>query len=340
MNQLRNRKWIFLVLVVLLPVAIGVSLFIGTANISLGQGLRVLWGQLMPRVPTDLPAYMFTIILKVRLPRTMMALLCGAALGASGTVLQCLFRNPMADPYIMGISSGAAFGVSLAVISGLAHPLLIQFSAFGGAISSVLLVLLIAHAVRGGGNSLMILLSGIAVSLFFSSAMSLVLYLHREHVEKIMFWTFGSLSGNSWKNITLTALILLPALGILLSRWRILNLLSQGDETAGTMGIHPARSRVFLLLLTSLITAVTVSMTGIIGYVGLLIPHIFRLLTGPDHKTLVPLSSLGGAVFLMLADTLSRVLLSPTEIPVGIVTSMIGAPYLFITLFLWKRRSH
>lgn len=333
----RKTRRLGVLLLAVTPLVLGLGLFVGTADISMGTALKVLFRGLLHPAPGEIAPSTEVILFHLRIPRLLLALITGAALGLSGGVLQCLFRNPMADPYVMGLSSGAAFGVALGVVAGMAHPLLLQLSSFTGAMVSVILVLGFAGLAREQGNPLVILISGIAVSLFFTSAMSLVMYLNRDQTEKILFWTFGSLSGSSWRKILMISGFILPGMAVLLSQWKRLNLLSQGDDTARSLGIDPRKSRILLLILTSFITSLAVSVTGIIGFVGLMIPHIIRMLNGPDHRSLLPLSAAGGALYLVLADTLSRVLLSPTEIPVGIITSLIGAPYLFLVILMTRR---
>ena len=320
-----------------IPVVFFFSIFVGTANISIPDAAAILWKSVFSSKIENIRKSSITIVLNLRVPRIILALCAGAALGASGTVLQCLFRNPMADPYVMGISSGAAFGVSVGVVSGLTSPLLLQVSSFGGALASVFLVLFLARVAGGSGNSLVILLAGIAVSLFFSALMSLIMYLNHEQAEKIMFWTFGSISGSSWRKLATVIWLILPGVIVLAGQWKRLNLLSQGDEAARSLGINPEKTRIFLLILVSVIVAATVSVTGIIGFVGLMVPHAMRMIVGPNHKHLLPLSAMGGAIFLVLADCLARTLLAPAEIPVGIVTSLIGAPYLLIVLIFRRK---
>ncbi|MBN2738619.1 MAG: iron ABC transporter permease [Spirochaetales bacterium] len=337
MKRLSSLKIIYLVLSFGLFAIALLSVWFGTAEISFEDVFKIIANALFR---TDIFSVNHTsqiIVLQLRLPRMILALLCGASLGVSGSVLQCLFNNPMADPYVMGISSGAAFGVTLSVISGLGLPFLVQLSSFGGALLSVVLVLVLSGITGKPGQSLVILLSGIAVSLFFSALTSMFMYLNQEQAEKIMFWTFGSLSGANWTKCFQIAVFVLPVLGLLFFQWKTLNLLSQGDEAARSLGIDPPKARLFLLILTSLITSFTVSVTGIIGFVGLMVPHILRLMMGPNHKTLLPLSALGGALVLVLSDSISRVILSPSEIPVGIVTSLIGAPYLFLTIAMKQK---
>lgn len=338
MNRKNGQKIAISLLLIMIPLTALLSITIGTADITAGDAFRILFAVLKGTAEENYSRGLITIIIKLRIPRILLALLAGASLGTTGTVLQGVFRNPMADPYVMGISSGAALGVTIAIISGFANPLAIQISSFLGAVASLICVLIISGISGNKGNSFIMLLSGIAISFFFTSGMSLLMYLNRDQAEKILFWTFGSLSGASWGKVKQVFVILLAGMAILLSQWKTLNTLTQGDDTARSLGVNPEPARIFLLTISSLITAFCVSVTGIIGFVGLMIPHAMRMLTGSDHKTLIPFSALGGALFLLIADSIGRVILSPSELPVGIVTSLLGTPYLLGIIFFKRRR--
>lgn len=335
----RRNLVLLLVMIAVMPAVFILSLGIGTVSIPGKTSLSIITGNIFGLGNAYSGSAFETIILKLRVPRTLLGLIAGASLGLSGAVLQCLFRNPMADPYVMGLSSGAGFSVSLGIVSGLTSPLLIQLSSFSGAILSVFLVLFISGISGNRRDSMIILLTGIAVSLFFSSLMSLIMYLNHEQTEKILFWTFGSISGASFKKLLWYFPVFLAGTILILPQWKALNLLSQGDETARSLGINPSVRRIILLIITSVLTAATVSFTGIIGFVGLMVPHSIRMLTGSDHKYLLPFSAAGGAVFLVIADIISRIILIPSEIPVGIITSLIGVPYLLGIIIFRKRRT-
>jgi iron complex transport system permease protein len=333
-----------LVLLALLVVGVAVSVTVGTAEIDVASVYRIIGLRLAGKTAAGRPdvtwsAAAETIVVRLRLPRILIALFTGAALSVTGAVLQGIFRNPMADPYVLGVSAGAALGVSLATVFGAVHPLLMQASAFVGALGSLVLVLAIAAAAGGARNSFSLLLSGIAVSLFLSAVISLIMYLNHERAEAILFWTFGSLGTSSWTTVQFAV----PTLGIgviaLLFHGRRLNVLMQGDDTARSLGMVPGAGRLVLLAFASLITAAAVSVAGIIGFVGLLIPHAFRLILGPDNRYLMPVAALGGAFFLLVADTIGRVVLAPSEVPVGIITALVGAPYLLLLLALRRRGS-
>ncbi len=322
----------------LLPLLILLSVTMGSAEIGWVESLSVLFQSPWVEGKGDFSPHSQTIILQLRLPRILLALLCGASLGVAGTVLQGTFQNPMADPYIIGVSSGAALGVSGAILLGATAPPVLQLSAFAGAMVSVALVLFIARLGGGRRQVFVLLLAGMGVSSMNSSLLSLLMYLNRQQVEKILFWAFGSLSTANWPLLLSLAPWQILTIFTLLTQWRGLNLLSQGDESARSLGINPSWVRIGLLVLASLITALSVSATGIIGFVGLMVPHAMRLLTGADHRSLLPLSALYGGIFLLLSDSVGRVLMAPTELPVGIITALLGSPYLLFILVRRGRR--
>lgn len=280
------------------------------------------------------------IVLLVRLPRILLSLLVGASLAIAGVTTQGIFKNPMADPYILGVSSGAALGASIVIILGITASNFmfgITLGSFAGATLSSFIVFNIARS----GNKIPIetlLLSGIAVSAFFSAITSFLMYISGKSLNQIVFWIMGALSGSNWNDV----IILLPfaLLGSLLifAFSRDLNILLLGDETAANLGTDVSKLKVIMLVLSSLIAAAAVSVSGIIGFVGLIIPHMMRIIVGPDHRILIPSSILAGAIFLMIADTFSRMIAQPTEIPVGIITAVIGAPF-FIYLIMKKKKS-
>ncbi|MGI5878922.1 MAG: FecCD family ABC transporter permease [Christensenellales bacterium] len=276
------------------------------------------------------------LLFRIRMPRVAMGIMVGATLAVCGVMMQGMFRNPLADPHILGVSSGAGLGATVAIALGLGRATLglgyvTLFAFVGGAGSVVLVYLLSRRAGRLSTTSL--LLAGIAVGSLFSAGTTLIMRLNHDKMDHIIFWTMGSLSTVGWKQV----LWCLPfcvtgSLAVLLFA-RDLNLLSQGEETALHLGVNVGRTRMLIMMLTAIATAGAVSATGVIGFVGLIIPHVSRMIFGPDHRRLVPLSALVGAVFMLIMDTLARTLAAPLEIPVGILTAMCGGPF-----FLWLLR--
>ena len=279
------------------------------------------------------------IIIDIRLPRVLLALLVGASLGGVGAIFQSLFMNPMADAYIIGVSSGAALGAVSAIVFRLEVQFLglssIPIFAFIGGIVTVLLVYSISY--RGQHNSMLnLLLAGLAINAFLSGLMSLLLLLSDTTLHGSIYWLMGGFSGRGWQHVK----IILPYFiicSIVLSMYtREANIMLLGEEQAQNLGVNTHQVRRVLIIFSSLLTASAVSVSGVIGFVGLIIPHILRRIIGPDNRILFPASLFGGAVLLVLSDLVARIALSPNEIPVGIVTSLIGAPFF---LFLLKKKS-
>ncbi len=278
-----------------------------------------------------------SIILQIRLPRIILGALVGSALAVAGAAMQGLFKNPMADPYVIGISSGAALGATLAVVLGVQGIFSMPLLAFMGALSSAFLVYSIAR-VDGQMQMETVLLSGIAVAIFFSAIASFFMYVAGENLHQIVFWLMGGLWASGWDRVGVSfAPIFIGILGIYLFA-RDLNVLQLGEESAVHLGIEIEQVKRILLALSSLIAGIAVSVSGIIGFVGLIIPHMVRIMTGPDHRILIPASALVGAIFLILADSVARTIISPAELPVGIITAFFGAPF-FVYLLRRKGRA-
>ena len=281
------------------------------------------------------------ILLEIRLPRVILAVLVGAALAQSGAVMQGLFQNPMADPYIVGVSSGAGLGATVAMSMGLNFWFYglsgIGLLAFIGALGVTAVVYGIS--LRGGRMPVtVVLLSGIALGALSSSITSYLMVAVRDDLfdtQRILFWLMGSLASRRWEHVHMAWPQI--ALGALCIQWlaRDLNILTQGEEYALYLGLDVERSKRLLLLGASFVAAAAVSVSGVIGFVGLVVPHVIRMWVGPDHRFLLPACMLGGAVLLVNADLLARVLIDPAELPIGIITSLLGCPFF---LYLLSRR--
>ena len=270
------------------------------------------------------------IIFDIRMPRAIAAALVGAGLAGAGAAMQTLFRNDLADPYTLGTSAGGAVGVSLAIISGAL--LLVPVAAFCGAVGSAFIVYLLAAQKRriSTGN---LLLTGIAVSMFLSSVVSVCLVLSGKNMHQIMFWLMGGLWNTSWADIPLLLITLIPV-AVLILFSRDLNIMTCSEAETRTLGIDPEKTKLLLLGISAGITGLVVSVSGSIGFIGLISPHIMRMIIGPDHKVLIPASLCCGAFLLVCADTISRTWLG--DLPVGIVTAFFGAPFF---LMLIRRRT-
>lgn len=281
------------------------------------------------------------IIFEVRLPRIILAVLTGSLLSMAGAVYQAIFQNPMADPYVIGISSGAAFGATIAIIflppMMLLGNSIVSLAAFLSAILTSILVYFISKTKRGV-DTFSLLLTGVIISTVLSSFISLMMLAHQDEAMKIMTWTMGSFNAKSWNHVIT---ILIPTvIGIFFTIYhgKDLNVLVMGEEEAMTMGLDTKRLKRNMLLICALLTSIAVSVSGIIGFVGLIVPHFIRLIFGSEHKFLLKASFVFGAIFMLLSDTIARSLIGGFEIPVGIITSLIGGP-LFLVLLVRYRRS-
>jgi len=277
-----------------------------------------------------------TIVRELRLPRTLQAALAGAALAVSGATFQALLRNPLAEPYILGVSSGAAVGAVLTVVTGWSVRFIwsLPLAAFAGAVLSMLLVFRIAFSVGRALDTRVLLLAGVVVSAFLVAITWLLLtFADTDSVRTAVFWMMGSHANASWRSVAILLTCLVPALAILFAQARALNLLAIGEATAAYLGASVERTKLLAFATATLLTAASVSVSGTIGFVGLVVPHAIRLIWGSDNRALLPCSALAGAAFLVAADTLSRSLAGANELPVGIVTALVGVP-----CFVWLLR--
>jgi iron complex transport system permease protein len=326
------------ILFILLALVLMLGLTCGSIRISLGQ-LFHMAGTVLRHDgrPFDSP---MIIAFQIRLPRLLLAACVGAALAMAGVAFQGLLRNPLADPYIIGTSSGASLGAVLSIVLGLHESFLgispIPFMAFIGAIASMIAVYLMAQK-NGKLPMDTFLLAGVIVGSFMGALVSFLMTIAQEDLPKIIFWLMGSFSGREdWKYILILLPYLIPGSIILYLYSHHLNLLTMGEESALHKGIDVERTKIIIVLAASLVTAAAVSVSGLIGFVGLMIPHVMRMILGPDHRILLPASALAGAIFLALTDTMARTLFLPEELPVGVITALLGAPFFFILLRMRK----
>ena len=320
--------------------AIVVSSRLGFLSISFTDVLRIFTFKMTGQssLIADMDAMLPVVVLEVRLPRILCAALVGAGLAVSGAVFQGILLNPLADPYTLGVSAGAAFGASVAILLniGLLGVYSVPLFAFIGAAATLFFV--IALSASGAGlSSNNLILSGIIVAAILSAGISFLKYLADEHVSVIIFWLMGSFASRTWADVALTAIAVAIGVAVMIFYARDLNLISLGNRTASSMGVDTSRVMLVLLITASVIAAICVSVSGIIGFVGLLVPHMVRFVTGPDNRQLLPVSLLTGAILLLCADTITRAIL-PTEIPIGVLTALIGGP-VFCYIFWKKQRS-
>jgi iron complex transport system permease protein len=282
------------------------------------------------------------IVLQVRFPRVALSVIVGAGLAAAGTVFQGIFRNPMADPYIIGVSAGAALGATVAIVSGLTFVVAgvgaITILAFAGALGVTLLVYRLAWA-RGEVAVEHLLLAGIAVGAFLGAIISALQLFGGESLQQVIFWLMGGFSGRTWEHVRVAAPYVAAGYVVASILARDLNLMVMGNEAARSLGVPVARSRTLLIVAGSLMAAASVAVSGLIGFVGLVVPHLMRLFTGPDHRRLLPSAALGGGCILLLADTIARSVIPPADVPVGIVTAALGAPFFLYLLRRYRRRA-
>ncbi|MBN2141178.1 MAG: iron ABC transporter permease [Desulfovibrionaceae bacterium] len=311
------------------PLAALLSMSIGSADLSLAEVVGAVFN------PVGLAA---DIIWDLRLPRTLMALLAGFGLALSGTVSQSILRNPLASPFTLGVASGAGFGAVLAIVClGGRSEWLIAALAFAFALLCSLLVLAVARIRRASAETL--ILSGVALMYLFSALTSLMQYISPlEEVQQTVFWFFGNLSKAGWPEIGLAGLMILVPFPLLMCASWDLNLLMHGDEEAASMGVNVQRLRGVGVVLSALMAAGAICFTGVIGFVGLVAPHMARMLIGSDHRFLLPASGLLGAALVAGADVLARTVWPPQVVPIGIMTSFLGVPFFFYLLAKKARR--
>ncbi len=281
------------------------------------------------------------IVSQLRLPRVVAAVLVGCSLAVCGVVMQGLFRNPMASPEILGVSAGGSLGAVVAITSGLAavSQLLMPVLTIAGALLATTLIYLLSSS-RGTTSLLFIIIAGMAISALCGGLTSgLLLFARQYEVSQYVFWTMGGLDGRTWQHVLFSAPVLLPGVLALIFFSRELNLFSLGEEGAHSLGVHVERVKRVLLALSAVITGVAISVSGPIGFVGLLVPHLLRMVVGPDHRRLIPASALGGGLFLVVCDLVGRSIAPPFEIRVGIITAVIGSPYLLSLLLRTQRRA-
>ncbi|MCX5088594.1 iron chelate uptake ABC transporter family permease subunit [Streptomyces sp. NBC_00365] len=323
---------------VALLASVAVAVTIGPADISTGD----VWASVAAHMgfgDGTLAPLRDGIVWNLRMPRTLLAAVCGAGLAVCGAVMQSLLRNPLADPFVLGVSSGASTGAVAVVVLGVGGGVVsLSAGAFLGALLSFVLVLLLSHIL--GDSVDRVVLSGVAAMQLFSALTSFIVLTSAdaETTRGVLFWMLGSLTGADWDQVLLCTVALAVVLLVCLGHARTLDAFAFGEETAASLGVRVARTRLILLCVTALLTAALVSCAGAIGFVGLVLPHATRALTGSGHARLLPVTALTGAVFMVWVDTVARTVLDPQEVPVGVVTSLIGVPAFVAVLYRGRRR--
>jgi cobalamin transport system permease protein len=281
------------------------------------------------------------VLLQLRLPRVILAAFVGAGLAISGAAYQGVFRNPLADPYLLGAAAGAGLGATLVIAYSPSQTLgpfgVVPLAAFVGALVGVGCALLLGTA-AGGSHSPTLLLAGVAVAAFLAAAQTLVQQQNTDDLREVYGWLLGQLGRTRWSDVVLVLPYLVPAVLVLLFCGRPLDVLAVGDDEASALGVHPGRLRLLVILAASMATASAVAVSGLIGFVGLVVPHIARRFVGGSHARVLPVSLLVGGAFLVLADLVARVVLAPAELPIGVVTAFVGAPFFATLLWMGARR--
>ncbi len=334
---------IFLILAIGWAAAMVWALCIGSAPLSAEQICGAITEQFRSGLPIEAPGRgaVHDIVWLLRLPRLILATVVGAGLASCGVVMQAIVKNPLADPYILGISSGASLGATAAILLGVGAALgenFVGIAAFGGAFAVSLGVLFIAN-LGGRGSAMKLLLAGMALSAVCSAFASFIVYFanNKEGIQTITYWMMGSFAGAKWDSLAVLAPLILGAAAFFWSQHRVLNLMLLGDEAAVTLGTDLHGYRQGYLLVSSLVVGFIVYAAGMIGFVGLIVPHVVRMLVGTDHRRLIPIAAVTGAVFLVAADGLCRIIIPKTELPIGILISLIGAPCF---VYLMAKRSY
>lgn len=340
MKKINNKKQFTIILCILLVILFLLIIFsvtIGSANISPLDSFAIL----IKRIPiignnidiSNIQNSSILIIEKIRLPRILLAGIIGFSLASCGNIYQGVLKNYMADPYILGVSSGAALGATISIIGN--GFLSVRLLAFIFAIISTLIVYFISR--KNAKNNTHLILAGININYFFTALISLLMLLNKDKLDKIFYWTMGSLTASSWSNVMISFFTIIPLIIIMSVLGKYINAITINEDFAKSVGINTILLRKLLILIISFITAICVSSSGTIGFVGLMIPHIVKVIFGDDYRFSIILSGIVGSIFLIICDNIAKTILSPTEIPIGIITSCIGSPYLIYLLFKYNK---
>jgi len=325
-------RWMLAGFTVLIA-AVLAGLALGPAGIS----PAAIGSDLLGRLPwlglgTSMSQLDATVVWELRAPRVALGALVGAILAVAGGSYQAVFRNPLADPYLLGVAAGAGLGATAAIAYIGASTQWLPIAAFGGAVVAVIAAYALGRSVAGGRNTTSLILAGVAVAAFLSAVQTFVLQQNSESVRPVYAWLLGRLSTSGWSDVTLIAPYVIGSLIVLLAHRKVLDVLRVGDDEATSLGVSVTRVRLIVVAVATLGTAAAVSVSGLIGFVGVVIPHVVRLMAGANYRLVLPLSMLVGASFLCLADVLARTVLSPAELPIGVVTACVGAPFLAVVL--------
>ena len=334
----RTAKILLAVAVTLLLLVCSVA--VGSVNLSPVQVVEILMAKLTGDTGS-VDANLSAIVWGMRFPRAVLAFLAGAALSASGTVMQSILKNPLASSYTLGVSSGASLCAALVMVTGFTVPFLGMFTlpaaGFVGGLATVFLALAFAARLDGKMENQTVILVGMVFSLFVNAVLTLLTALSREHLQQMVFWQMGGFSGRDWSHVAVMLPILVVSLAALQCFTPEMDIMSFGEEQAMTMGVDIKRVKLLLIGLAALLTGTAVSLVGVIGFVDLIAPHVVRRIFGSAHRLVLPLSALFGGAFLMLAELVSRTIMAPAIIPVGAVTALVGAPFFALVFFRGRK---
>lgn len=317
---------------VLLIAALSLAAVLGPSNIEIRQVVVSALDRL-PGLSLDpgLTTRQSDILWLVRLPRVVLGAVVGGTLALCGAAYQGVFRNPLADPYLLGVAAGAGLGATIAVVQGGGSTVFLPVAAFAGALVAVTLTYLLGR-VAGGGSATTLILSGVAVASFLTAAQTFVQQRNDETIRQVYSWILGRLSTSGWSETLVVMPYVVIAAVVILSHRRLLDVMSVGDGEAAALGVDVARVRLVVVGAATLGTAAVVAVSGLIGFVGIIVPHAIRMVFGVGHRVVLPLALIGGAAFLVLADVVARTALAPAELPIGVVTAMFGAPFFAVIL--------
>ncbi len=335
----RAARWPIVISTIALLGAMAAAVALGPAPIPLPDLISTLAGHLpLIGFHSGVGSVDQAIIWELRLPRIVLAALVGAMLAAGGAAYQGVLRNSLADPYLLGVAAGAGLGATSVIVAGHAGSFLLPLAAFVGAVLAVALTYVVAAAGSENSGGYAIILAGVAVAAMLTAVQTYLQQQHAEQIKQIYIWLLGSLAGANWANVRLIAPYIVVCMVVLLAHRRILDVLRLGTDEAATLGVHPERARLIVITAATLGTAAAVSVSGLIGFVGIVAPHAVRLAAGASYRIVLPVSMISGAAFLILADLAARTLQSPAEIPIGVVTAFIGGPFFLVVLR--SRRTH
>ncbi|WP_370950294.1 FecCD family ABC transporter permease [Amycolatopsis sp. cg5] len=320
--------------VLALCVVLVAAICVGAADLGWDRVLGELWAQ-VSGTTSPLDQREADILWQLRVPRVVLAGLVGAALAVAGAAYQGVFRNPLADPYLLGAAAGAGLGATVAVVLAPAARTWIigpiPLAAFVGALAGVGLTWVLGRSASGAGTAIL-LLSGVAVAAFLTAVQTFVQQLDTNTIKQVYTWMLGGLNTSGWQDVLITLPYLVPSVIVLCLCARLLDVLALGDDEALSLGVRPGRVRLAVLGAASLATAAAVSVSGLIGFVGIVVPHLVRLLGGASYRVIVPLSLIGGGIFLVVADEIGRTVIAPAELPLGVITAFTGAPFFVLVL--------